>query len=217
MPDFTLYHGNKNYSSWSLRAWLTLKRTGAEFDEVPFNLGIPGVREMIHRYSPTAKVPALRHGELVIWDSLAIGEYLAETFPQAGLWPSDTEARAFARSISAEMHSGFPLLRSHMPMNIRRSCPGKGRVEGIQAELDRIVEIWAQCRERFGEGGRFLFGNVGIADFMYAPVVARFRTYAVAVDGVAADYMKTIWSMPVMQDWRAAAEAETGVIPHYDL
>jgi glutathione S-transferase len=217
MPDLTLYHGNKNYSSWSLRVWLTLKRTGVEFDEVPFNLGAPGARELVSHYSPTAKVPVLRHGELVIWDSLAICEYLAETFPAARLWPADSTARAVARSISAEMHSGFPLLRANMPMNIRRSCPGKGRVEGIQEEFDRIVEIWEQCRTLFGKGGPFLFNEVGIADFMYAPVVTRFTTYAVPVGGIAAKYMQTIWSMPVMQEWRAAAEIESGVIPHYDL
>jgi glutathione S-transferase len=153
MAEFVLYHGNKNYSSWSMRAWLALKASGVDFDEVAFHLGEPGVRERIRRHSPTGRVPALRHGDLTIWDSLAIGEYLAERAPDAGLWPASREERAVARSVCAEMHSGFQALRTHMPFNVRRSSPGKGRAPGVQDDIERIAQIWVSCREKQGADG----------------------------------------------------------------
>ncbi len=217
MSEFILYHGNKNYSSWSMRAWLALRLAGIPFSEVGFHLGESGVREKIRQHSPTAKVPALRHGDLVIWDSLAICEYLAERFPQAGFWPSDPPARAVARSVSAEMHSGFPALRTHMPFNVRRSSPGKGRAEGVGQEIERITTIWRNCRSTHGSDGGFLFGDYGLADIFFAPVVSRFNTYAVELDDTCHAYAATVWEHPDVREWRAAARAESWSEPNYDL
>ena len=152
-----------------------------------------------------------------LWDSLAICQYLAERFPVAGLWPSDPHARAVAGSVVAEMHSGFPAVRQNMPMNVRRSSPGKGRAEGVQEEIDRITDVWRDCRERFGEGGEFLFGAFSIADCFYAPVVSRFATYVIELDPVCRAYSESIRALPDMEEWRAAAERETAVNPAYDL
>ena len=217
MADLVYYHGNKNYSSWSMRGWLALRLTGAPFREVAFHLGEPGVRERIRQHSPSGKVPALRHGELVIWDSLAIVEYLAELFPGAGLWPRDPAARAVARSVGAEMHSGFPALRAEMPFNVRRSSPGKGRGPGVVEDVARITAIWRSCRADHGAAGRFLFGDYCAADVLYAPVVSRFRTYDVELDGLCADYAGAVWEQPHVVEWRRAAEAENWVEPEFDL
>ena len=217
MPELTLYRGNRNYSSWSFRGWLALRLSGLPFREEAFDLGSPGTREAVGRHSPTSKVPALRDGDLVIWDSLAIFEYLAELVPGAGLWPGDTAARAVARAVSAEMHSGHENLRRGMPMNVRASCPGKGRGEGVQPEIERVIEIWRDCRARFGQRGPFLFGEWSLADCSYAPVVSRFLTYHVEVDGDSKAYMDAVWSRPEVGEWRAAAEAEPMIIPLYEL
>jgi glutathione S-transferase len=217
MPELTLYIGNKNYSSWSLRAWLTIKRAGVPFREHVFDLSSPDVRQAIRRHSPSGRVPALVHGNLKVHDSLAICEYLAETCPDAALWPVDAAARALARSVSNEMHSGFAALRTRMPMNVRRACPGKGRADGVSEDIDRITAIWRDCRERFGGAGGFLFGEWSIADAMFAPVVSRFRTYRVDVDRVAAAYMDAVWALPAMQEWKQAAEAEPMTLAVYDL
>jgi glutathione S-transferase len=162
-------------------------------------------------------VPALRDGDRVVWDSLAIFEYLHERRPEAALWPADAAARAMARSITAEMHSGFQALRRHMPFNIRRSSPGKGRAPGVQEDIDRIVAIWRDCRSRFGAGGDFLFGAWSLADAAFAPVVSRFRTYAVELDREGTRYGEAVWALPEIQQWRAAAEVETTVEPELDL
>jgi glutathione S-transferase len=217
MAEFVLFHGNKNYSSWSMRAWLALKASGVDFDEVAFHLGEPGVRERIRRHSPTGRVPALRHGDLTIWDSLAIGEYLAERAPDAGLWPASREERAVARSVCAEMHSGFQALRTHMPFNVRRSSPGKGRAPGVQDDIERIAQIWVSCREKQGADGPFLFGRYGLADVFFAPVVTRFQTYAVELDGVSNAYASAILEHADVADWYRAARAEEWVESEYDL
>lgn len=218
MADFKLYLGNKNYSSWSMRGWLAMKQSGAEFDEEVFHLGAPGVRDEIGRVSPTTKVPSLHHGERVIWDSLAIAEYLAELFPKAGIWPEEPAARARARSVSAEMHSSFPALRRSMPFNVRRHSPGKGRDEGVQEDIDRILAIWRSCRDDFAGDGDFLTGPCSMADFMYAPVVSRFRTYEVPIeDAELAAWADRVWEHPFVLEWRAAAETEEAVEPEYDL
>ena len=217
MAEFVFYHGNKNYSSWSMRGWLALKLAGADFEELGFHLGEQGVREKIRQHSPTGKVPALGHGELVIWDSLAIGEYLAERFPEARMWPEDSADRALARSVSAELHSGFPALRSNMPFNVRRSSHGKGRAVGVQEDIDRVTEIWHTCRERCAHAGPFLFGRWCLADTMYAPVVSRFRTYAVDVDEISRAYCTATWEQEHVREWCAAAEAEAWVESNYDL
>ena len=217
MADLTLYIGNRNYSSWSFRAWLALKRTGAPFREVLFHLGDPSSREQIRRVSPGGKVPALHHGSLVIWESVAIAEYLAETFPDARLWPEDRERRAIARAVVAEMHAGFTNLRRSMPMNVRRSSPGAGWGPGVQEDVERITAMWADCLRRFGTGGPFLFGAYSLADVFYAPVVSRFQTYAVELEPLAEGYAHAVWNHPDVREWRAAAEAEEMVEAQYDL
>jgi glutathione S-transferase len=208
MAKLSIIIGSKNYSSWSLRAWLALEQTGAPFDEVVIALDRPETKGEIARHSPSGRVPALHDGERVVWDSLAIAEYLAERFPEAGLWPADESARAIARAVSAEMHSGFSALRQNMPMNMRASAPGRGRAPGVDEDLARIFAIWRECRERFGAGGPFLFGRRSIADAMYAPVVSRLTTYGVALDETAAAYSRAIWELPAMQRWLAASRLE---------
>jgi glutathione S-transferase len=212
MADFTLYIGNKNYASWSLRAWLMLKQTGVEFDEVVIPLYEPGSRTELLRHTPSGRVPALHHGPLVIWESLAIGEYLAELFPEARLWPADRQARAVARAACAEMHSGFQALRNHLPMNMRSSFPNRGVTAEVQAEINRITALWRDCRKNFADGDVFLFDHFTIADAMYAPVVSRFRTYKIELDREASDYVEAIWGLPAMQTWLAAARNEPMII-----
>ena len=217
MSELTLYIGNKNYSSWSLRAWLALKHVGTPFKEVVIPLDGPG-RQMaaILAHSPSGKVPALRYGEMVVWDSLAIGEYLADEFHQAHLWPTERIARATARSASAEMHSGFPNLRSQLPMNIRRPPFELHRTPEVEAEIGRIVSLWGECRRRFGAAGPFLFGKFTLADAMFAPVATRFRTYRVPVDETASGYLATIHDLPAMREWIEAANREPWSNEEYD-
>jgi glutathione S-transferase len=218
MTDLTIYLGNKNYASWSLRAWLALKRTGAAFDEVVIPLYQPGSRETVLKYSPSGRVPSLRHGDVTVWDSLAICEYLAETFPDAGLWPSDPQARAAARAVSAEMHAGLAAMRAHLPMNIRSSFPGRGMTPEVQADINRIMAIWRDCRARFGEGrGDFLFGQFTIADAIYAPVVTRFRTYKIDLEHEAEAYCATVLATPAMQEWISAARNEPMIVEAYEF
>jgi glutathione S-transferase len=212
MAEATIYLANKNYSSWSLRPWLALKRTGLTFDEVVIPLRETATRGNILRHSPSGRLPALHHGDLVVWDSLAICEYLTETFPEARLLPGDRIARAMARSISAEMHSGFAALRSHFPMNMRSSFPQRGATPEVIADINRITAIWRECRTRFGAEGPFLFGHFTIADAMYAPVVSRFRTYKVELDEVTQAYADAIWAMPELQEWCVAANNEPMII-----
>lgn len=216
MAQFTIVLGNKAYSSWSLRAWLLLERTGAPFEEIVIPLDRPQTRAEILEHSPSGRVPALKAGGLVVWDTLAIAEYLNERFPAAGLWPADTGARAVARSVAAEMHAGFATLRRRLPMDLRRSAPPPGqapRLSGrLGAEVARIVAIWTECRSRFGRGGDYLFGPFGAADAFYAPVVTRFVTYGVALEGPAAAYRDAVLVWPPLRDWIAAAKAEPWVI-----
>ncbi len=212
MAEITIYLGNKNYSSWSLRPWLSLKQTGVAFDEEVIPLSEPTTRSTILRYSPSGKVPALKHNELTVWDGLAICEYLAETFPEAKLWPADKAARAVARSVSAEMHSGFAALREHLPMNMRSSFPNRGVTPEVQADINRIAAIWRDCRKRFGESGPFLFGSFTNADAMYAPVVSRFRTYKIELDEAAQEYTDAVWALPALQEWLTAAKNEPMII-----
>jgi glutathione S-transferase len=209
---FTLVVGNKNYSSWSLRGWLAARAAGVPFDEVLVRLSEPGSKAALLEHSPAGKVPVLKHGELTVWDSLAIIEYLAEARPQAGLWPADPAARAHARSISAEMHAGFQVLRSQMPMNLRRSLPGKGRGREVDEDIERVSAVWRDCRARFGGGGPFLFGRFTAADVMYTPVATRFRTYAVELDDVGQAYVDAVLGRPDFLEWHAAALEEPWVI-----
>jgi glutathione S-transferase len=214
---FTLIIGNKNYSSWSLRTWIVLKYFEIPFTEILIPLYTPESREAIIKHSPAGKVPILHHNGVTIWESISICEYLAEKFPEKRLWPKKAEARAFARSISAEMHAGFQTLRQNMPMNCRAYLPGKGRAPGVYEDIRRITAIWRECRERFGKGGEFLFGNFTIADAMYAPVVTRFITYGVELSGVEKEYCDTIFKLPAMQEWYEAARKEPHVIPEFEL
>lgn len=216
MTAMTLVIGNKNYSSWSMRPWLTLAQTGAAFDEVVVPLDRPETAADIATHSPSGKVPVLHDGALAIWDSLAIIEYLAERFPRAGLWPAPADARAVARSVSAEMHAGFQALRTHMPMNIRARLPGRGRGDGVDADIARITAIWRDCRSRFGANGVFLFGAFSAADAMFAPVVTRFRTYGVDLDPASAAYAQAVVDWPVVASWCQAAAAEPWSQPRYD-
>jgi glutathione S-transferase len=212
MADATIYLANKNYSSWSLRAWLALKRTGLAFDEEVIPLRDTTTRGNILRHSPSGKLPALLHGDLVVWDSLAICEYLAETFPEARLLPQDRVARATARSISAEMHAGFAALRSHLPMNMRSSFPNRGVTPEVTADINRITAIWRDCRANFAGDEAFLFGHFTIADAMYAPVVSRFRTYRIELDEVTQPYADAIWALPELQEWLVAAGNEPMIL-----
>ncbi len=213
MAPFTLIIGNKNYSSWSLRHWLALKQAGIEFTEIRIPLSTPESYEQLLRYSPSGKVPVLQHGNLLIWESLAICEYLAELFPDRHLYPQSVEARAVARAVSSEMHAGFAPLRQHMPMDCRSRIPRNPSPE-VQADIDRILSIWKYCRQTYGQGGDFLFGEFTIADAMYAPVVSRFTTYGVELDAIAHAYSEAIWAFPAMQEWLADAKAEPEVITY---
>jgi glutathione S-transferase len=216
MADFTIYIGNRVYSSWSLRGWLPLKQLGVQFDEIVIPLYTEGSRTEILRHSPSGKVPALHHRDRVIWESLAIGEYLAEQFPEAKLWPDDASARAAARAVSAEMHGGFLNLRRELAMNLRRVIPRRVFTADALAEIARIHEIWRDSRARFGQGGPFLFGHFTIADAMFAPVVTRFRTYEIALDAACKCYADAVWNLPAMQKWLAAARQETIVIDKFE-
>ncbi|RCJ39229.1 glutathione S-transferase [Nostoc minutum NIES-26] len=215
MTQLTLVIGNKNYSSWSLRPWLAMKQFGLQFQEIHIPLYTPDYSPKIRQYSPSGKVPVLLHETQTVWDSLAICEYLAETFPTLHWWPEDKPARAFARSISAEMHSGFQNLRQNMPMNCRTKYPGKDLASGVQQDIDRITAIWQESRQNFGLGGNLLFGNFTIADAFFAPVVIRFRAYDVQLDAVSRDYVETVLALPAMQEWIKAAQNETEILSQY--
>lgn len=218
MARLVLVVGNKNYSSWSLRPWLALKMAGLDFDEVRIPLYAPGSREAILRHSPAGRVPILHDGDLTIWDSLAICEYVAELAPQAGLWPADPSLRAEARSISAEMHSGFAALRAAMPMNLRieRASLATPPPAAVQADVARITAIFETCRARHAAAGAFLFGGFTIADAMFAPVATRFRSYSVPLPPRAQAYADALWSLAPMREWVTAGVAERERFPEYE-
>jgi glutathione S-transferase len=213
VAELTLYIGNKNYSSWSLRAWLVLKQAGVGFDEVVIPLETPTTKAEILRHSPSGSLPCLAHGAVTVWDSLAIAEYVADLFPNAQLWPTDPEARAVARGISAEMHAGFAALRQHMPMNVRSAYPGRGLSPAVQEDINRITALWRDCRRRFAGHKPMLFGEFSIADAMYAPVITRFTTYAVVLDEDARDYVRQMLELPAMKEWIDAAKREPWTVP----
>ena len=217
MTDITLYLGNRNYSSWSLRAWLAMKRTGADFAEDVIPLRQPETRQQILRYSPSGKVPALHHKGTVVWDSLAIAEFLAETYPEAKLWPDDPAERAAARAVSNEMHSGFMDLRRNMPMNIRSSFPGREIAPDTQNDINRITAIWRDCRRKHGAGGDFLFGAFTIADAAFVPVASRFKTYGIELEDMPRAYADTLLNLPEMRAWSEAAHNEPWVIPDFEF
>jgi glutathione S-transferase len=197
--------GSKRYSSWSLRPWLALKQAGLEFKEVEIALRQPETKAAILKHSPSGKVPLLKHDGLAIWDSLTICEYLAEIAPEAKLWPERREARAIARAVSAEMHSGFTPLRRDCPMDVLLDAQDFVIPEEVLVDITRIDAIWADCRARFGQGGPFLFGHFTIADAMYAPVVTRFVTYHAPVSAASLAYMKAVLALSAMEEWKAGA------------
>jgi len=218
MAEMTLCIGNKNYSSWSLRAWLVLKATTVAFEEVVIPLDQPTTRETILKYSPSGRLPVLKHGDLSVWESLAIAEYLAEAFPTFNLWPKDQAARILARAVSAEMHAGFAALRQHLPTNIRSSFHDREITPEVQADINRIMAIWRDCRMQYGEAsGEFLFGGFTIADAMFAPVVTRFRTYRIELEREAQAYCDAVMALPAMQEWVAAARNEPMIIEKYEF
>ena len=209
--------GNKNYSSWSLRPWIAMKVAGIAFAEQVISLDAADFKERVRKISGTGKVPALADGETLVWESLAILEYLAEKFPDARLWPTEPDARAHARSVAAEMHAGFIPLRRHYPMNVRRPVQRREPTPEAAENIGRIVAMWTDCRARFGDGGAFLFGGFGAADAMYAPVVSRFHTYGIEVGPVAQAYMAAVMGLPAWAEWCAAARQEPWVLPHDEV
>ena len=210
MAPLTLVIGNKNYSTWSLRAWLFMKHAGVEFQEILVPLDNPETREQLERYGPSGRVPVLRQGTLCVWDSLAICEYIAELSGRG--WPQAREARAVARSVSAEMHSGFPTLRSLWPMNARARNRRTAVTAALAADVERIDEIWNDCRSRFGSGGPWLFGDYSVADAMYAPAVLRFNTYGAHISQTARWYMASVLEDAALQEWLQAAKQEPWTI-----
>ncbi|HEX7750155.1 MAG TPA: glutathione S-transferase family protein [Bordetella sp.] len=204
---YTLIIANKNYSSWSLRAWLALREAGIAFEEKRLNLDTPEFASQLQKLTPAGKVPCLIDDGFSVWDSLAICEYAAERHPEAGLWPADPRARARARSLAAQMHSGFGDLRRVMPMNIEAHLPGIDVTEARQ-DIDKVQALWRDTRAEFGHGGPFLFGRFSVADAFYAPIVSRFTTYGVTAEGAAREYMDAILAVPGMQEWTRDALAE---------
>jgi glutathione S-transferase len=214
MPT-TLTISSKNYSSWSLRGWLLVRFSGLPFEEIRVAPDNADARAEILLLSPSILVPCLRHGDVTVWDTLAIAEYLNEIRPQAGLLPASQAARAHCRAICGEMHSGFSALRSALPMNLKARYEGFTVWSRAQADIDRIAAIWRDCFERYG--GPFLFGARSVADAMYAPVATRLYTYGVTVDPVSAQYCRALLAMPEMIEWTEAARLEPDEIEELDV
>ena len=213
----TLIIGNKNYSSWSLRPWLLLSEAGIDFEEIRVPLDTPEFAATIAKYSPAKRVPVLVLDGHSIWDSLAIAETVAERWPEKNLWPKDADARAHARSISAEMHSGFPFMRDTMPMNCRAMGRKVALADELTREIDRIIAIWSACHRQYKGDNGWLFGDFGVADAMFAPVVLRFRTYGINLPESAGYYPQRLLESDAMQEWLAAAETETEVIEREEI
>ncbi len=217
MPELLLVIGNWNYSSWSLRPWLALRMSGLPFRTERVPLYQPDSKARLLAHSGAGLVPVLKHGDLTVWESLAICEYVAELAPDAGLWPDDRALRARARSVATEMHGGFPAVRGALPMNIRgRAARTPPLSDDARAQIARIASLWTDCRKRAAPGGPFLFGRFSIADAMYAPVVTRFRTYGVALPPDAQAYADAVWSLDALREWAAQAERETERMPDTD-
>jgi len=203
---------NKNYSTWSLRPWLLMRHAGIPFEEELIDFNAADFKDRVKQYSGAGKVPVLVDGELVVWDSLAIAEYIAEKFPEKGLWPHAVPARAVARSVCAEMHSGFQEMRSRLVMNLQVRFTSVLLHKNARRDVSRVIEIWRDCRQRFGADGPFLFGRFSVADAFFAPVTVRFTTYAIDLPAVARDYVATIQALPAMQEYIAAARTETSFV-----
>ena len=215
MSAATLTISSRNYSSWSLRGWLLCRMAGLDFEEDVVPLDEPAARAELLLLSPSVLVPRLSHGKINVWDTLAIAEYLNEAKPEANLWPADPVARAHARAISGEMHSGFANLRSALPMNLKAHYPGFKVWAGAQGDIERVIAIWRDCLATYG--GPYLFGALSAADAMYAPVCTRFLTYDVQLDSDCTDYCARIMGWPAMAEWVAAAREEPEEIEELDM
>ena len=215
-----IYHliiGNKNYSSWSLRPWLLLKVKGLEFKETKISLYTEGSKAELLKFSATGKVPVFEHAGNIVWDSLAICEYIADVFPNANCWPENLEERSLARSISNEMHSGFLSIRNTLHMNCRLAIVLDKISAEVQSDIDRICEIWRLCRGKYSTSGEFLFGDFTIADAMYAPIVLRFQSYGIKVGNIEREYMDKILSIPALKNWVSAGISETELIEECEV
>ncbi len=217
MVKLHLVIANKNYSSWSLRPWITMTMAGLPFNESMILLDTPVMKKQIAEHSGAGRLPVLHHGKITVWETLAILEYLAETFPEKNLWPKSKAARSVARAISNEMHAGFTGLRNACPMNLRRPVKPIVLNEAAKADVARIEQIWRECRKSYGKGGKFLFGKFCNADAMFAPVVTRFETYAIPVAKETRAYMDAVIATKAFQTWKAAALKETWVVPHDEV
>ena len=217
MSSFTLVIGDKNYSSWSLRPWMALTMAGIPFAEEMIWLDQPDTKAKIAAHSKAGRMPILRHGKLTIWESLAILEYLAEIFPEKNLWPKTRAARAQARSVCTEMHAGFSSLRNACPMNLRRPRKPVNLSDATKADIQRIENIWRECRANFAKGGKFLFGKFGNADSMFAPVVTRFDTFDIKVAKDTRQYMDNVMATSAFRAWKDAALKETARIGHDEV
>jgi glutathione S-transferase len=213
MSKLHLIIGNKNYSSWSLRPWIAMTLAGLPFNETVIPLDTPDTKRLIAEHTKAGRVPVLHHGKLVVWESLAIMEYLDETFPDKKLWPAGKAARAIARSVANEMHAGFSALRNACPMNLRREKKPVPMSDAVKADCQRIIALWRDCREAYGKGGKFLFGKFTIADAVYAPVVTRFDTYAIPVEKDTRSYMDAVMGTYAFKEWKEAALKEKWIVP----
>jgi glutathione S-transferase len=209
--------GNKNYSSWSMRPWLAMKVAGISFEEEVISLDAADFKDRVNTLSGSGKVPVLGDGDIHVWESLAILEYLAEKFPQAKLWPADARRRARARALACEMHGGFGPMRRHLPMNMRRPVKPQNIDAAVESNVRRIDAIWTDCRTGRDAGGDFLFGALGAVDAMYAPVVSRFHTYGVALSAASKAYMQAVMALPAWNEWYSAARREPWVLPEDEV
>jgi glutathione S-transferase len=217
MAPFELIIGNKTYSGWSMRPWLALRHAGVEFRETRVPLYIQGYKEKVLQHSPSGKVPALKHGAVTLWDSLAICEYLAEVFPAAGLWPRESAERAMARSVSAEMHSGFTGIRNALPFNCRAQGRHVAFTAPVDAEIGRVQALWRNCRQQHTQTGPWLFGAFTNADAMFIPMALRFATYGIKLGAVEQAYFDTVLAHPPVQEWIAAARQESEVMEDVEV
>ena len=217
MSGLTLVIGNKNYSSWSLRPWLLMKFFEIPFREIRIPLFLETTKKALEPLSPTLRVPALIHNNLKVWDSLAICEYISETLISGNGWPKEAEARAAARSVSAEMHSGFLSIRAEMPMNCRKKFENTKISAGAGSEVKRVEEIWSLYREKYNASGPWLFGNFTIADCMFAPVALRFITYGIGLNDTCSEYINTISTHPAVIDWVESAKSESEIIKKFEI
>lgn len=217
MSDLTLIIGNKNYSSWSLRPWVFLKQNDIKFKEIRVALFTETTADQLSQYSSDAKVPILKDGELLVWDSLSILEYISENYLESKGWPQDKSARAMARSISCEMHSSFPNIRNSLPMNCRKQFQNIRLSAQTQREIERIKSLWRDCRTKYGTNGEWLFGQYSIADAMFAPIALRFHGYDIPLEGIEKTYVQSVLNQVAIKDWIEAGKQEKEIIAEDEI